>query len=471
MTREPLRARRRLTGMKTWRLVAIFLALALVAAACGGDTGEVTSSTTSTTTTTTAPGTTSPPTTSEPPTTAPFVSGELIKLDLPLTTADVTDADLAAVVAGDTLLGLDVFVSVADDENLMLSPYSIATALAMLYPGARGDTAAEMRDVMHLDVDDATLHRVRAAIDRARATSLSPSDDDTREPFAIRPANAAWGQGGYPFLEDYLAVLATNYGAGLRVVDFAQDPSGTTDTINDWVEDATEDRIVDLIPQGVIDRDTRLVLVNAIWFKANWASKFDPALTEPGTFTLPDGSEITVPLMHGNQRTGYTANDRFTAVRLPYAGDASMVVALPRQGSPADLAASLGVDDFDIRWGDFIVDITLPTFEFESDVALKDALVALGMEAAITEPGGPGGADLTGITEVRELYVTDALHKSFIALDENGTEAAAATALVVGRTSLPEPATFTADRPFLFWIQHDTTGEILFLGQVTNPAS
>ncbi len=175
--------------------------------------------------------------------------------------------------------------------------------------------------------------------------------------------------------------------------------------------------------------------------------------------------------MNGAQRTGYTENDLFTAVRLPYTGDASMVVALPRQGTPAELAASLETEDFAIRWGDFLVDITLPPFEFESDVALREALIELGMEAAFTDPSAPGGADLTGITRIRELSVTDALHKSFIALDEFGTEAAAATALIVGLTSLPEPASFTANRPFLFWIEHDTTGEILFLGQVTDPTA
>jgi serpin B len=148
-----------------------------------------------------------------------------------------------------------------------------------------------------------------------------------------------------------------------------------------------------------------------------------------------------------------------------------MVVMLPKEGTPANLAADLTPEDLHPQWIDARVAITLPRFEFESEIGLKDALVALGMEAAFRDPSAPDGADLTGITPVRELYVADALHKSFIALDEAGTEAAAATALIIGITSLPQPATFTADRPFLFWIEHTGTGEMLFLGQVTNPTA
>ena len=177
-------------------------------------------------------------------------------------------------------------------------------------------------------------------------------------------------------------------------------------------------------------------------------------------------------MMHSGLRTGYTETELFAAVRLAYAGDAAMVVALPKLGSPADLVTTLTPDDLNIEWGDFIVDLTLPRFEFETEVPLKDALQALGIEAAFVppRPGADDTADLTGITTVRELYVHEALHNPFIALDENGTEATAATAQIFGTTSLALPATFTADRPFLFWIEHTPTNEVLFLGQVTNPA-
>lgn len=294
----------------------------------------------------------------------PFVVGESVRLDLPRADVEVTETDIAGVVRGDRALGLDLLGVAAGEENMMVSPYSVATALSMLYPGARGQTATEISEVLSLQVDDETLHKVRNFIDTALAAPSAPQgEDDTREPFAIRPANSAWGQGGYPFLDDYLAVLATHYGAGLPLVDFTNDPVGATGIINEWTEDATEGRIEDLIPPGVIDDLTRLVLVNAIWFKANWAEQFDPEATTEGPFTLLDGSQTSVPLMHTSIRTGYAETTSFQAVRLPYAGDAAMVIALPRTGTPAGLAAALDPDDLNVAWDDSLVELTLPRFE------------------------------------------------------------------------------------------------------------
>ncbi len=444
--------------MRTTRLTGLIVVLALILAACGG--GDTAITTTPQTPTTTNGGT-------DP---GGFTPGEVISVEVARVTPTVDDEDIEEVAAADARFGLDVFEVVAGDDNVMLSPYSIATALSMLYPGARGDTAAEIADVLHLSVDDATLHQVRNAIDARLGDTPPPmGEDDTRAPFTIRPANSAWGQGGYPFLDGYLLTLAENYGAGLRIVDYVGDTEGSRQVINEWVEDATEDRIQDLIPEGAITVDTRLSLVNAIWFKANWFEPFDPERTEPGTFTRLDDTGVETPLMHADLRTGYAETDRFQAVRLPYAGDAAMVVLLPTTGSPAELAAALDVSDLDIAWQEHIVDLTLPSFEFEAEISLKPALQALGMRAAFERPVGDG-ADFTGITEVRELFVTDAFHKTFIALDEEGTEAAAATAIIIGLESAPQPATFTADRPFLFWIEHGSTGEMLFLGQVTDPS-
>ncbi|MDJ0665286.1 MAG: serpin family protein [Acidimicrobiia bacterium] len=443
-------------------LIAI-LAFALLVAACGSAEDATSTSTGATDTTTTIPD-------NPTGTTMPFQTGELVRLDVPRATPQPTDDQYAAVVRGDIELGLDLLRSVAGEDNTMLSPYSIATALSMLYPGARGETAEEVAAVLNLEVSDETLHAVRNAIDLALLAEPPPqSSDDERVPFAIRPANSSWGQGGYPFIEEYLQILAEQYGAGLRLLDFAGDPEGSREIINAWVEDVTEDRIKDLIPAGVISGLTRMVLVNAIWFKANWAEQFDSALTTDDPFTLASGESVTVPTMHGNVPAGYAVNDKFEAVRLRYAGDAAMVVAVPRSGSLTELVAGLTADDLDIDWDSYDVEVSLPLFEFEAEIALKDALIELGMVKAFNEPFGPDGADLTGITELRELFVSDALHKTFIAVDESGTEAAAATALIMSLTSAPQPATFTADQPFLFWIEHSSTGEMLFLGQVTDP--
>ena len=443
------------------RSLIAMVALALLVAACG--TSEESG-------TTIAPESPTTQTLEPNETTVPFQNGELVRLDVPRDNPVMTDAKLAAVVRGDIALGLDLLRVTATDENTMLSPYSIATALSMLYPGARGETAEEIAAVLHVDVTDETLHEVRNAIDLAlSAAPPTQRESDTRMPFTIRPANSAWGQGGYPFLDEYLEVLASQYGAGLRLVDFFGDPEGSREIINDWVEDATEDRIKDLVPEGSIDVLTRLVLVNAIWFKANWAEQFDPELTTQDPFTLVSGDEVAVPMMHSSIRTGYTSNSKFTAVRLPYAGDAAMVIAVPNSGSISELVESLGPDDLEIQWGDYQVELSVPSFEFEDDIKLKDALKELGMRRAFIDPMAPDGADFTGVVEERELYVTDALHKTFIAVDETGTEAAAATAIIMGILSMPQSATFTVDQPFLFWIEHTPTGEMLFLGQVTDP--
>ena len=439
------------------RSLIVLAVAAIVAAACSADSAPPTT------------GDVAPPsTTEEPPVTNPrlaFTTGELIALDLPRATPEATADDISRVVAGDAQLGLDILTTIAGSENVMISPYSIATALSMLYPGAGGETADQIAAVLHLDVDDATLHSVRTAIDDMLAEGEGRTDGSI-EPLTVRPANSAWGQGGFPFEEDYLETLATHYGAGLRVADFMTDPPGATDAINNWVEEATEDRIEDLIPPEVITTDTRLVLVNAIWFKGNWIEQFDPEATSSGGFQLADESTVDVPLMHASITTGFAAGDGFEAVKLPYAGGAAMVIMLPSEGTtPAELAARLRPEDMRLNFAAHRVDITLPSFEFESDIALADALKALGMTAAFDSMA----ADLSGITSADRLYLQDALHKSFIALDEHGTEAAAATALVAGRTSAPPPAVFTADRPFLFWIEHSATGEPLFLGIVNDP--
>lgn len=446
----------RLSGVKT--APAVLALLSLLAAACAGAAP--------------VPPTSPPTTGSLPDGGEPFVAGELIGLDLPRDTANPSSEAVASVVAGDRALGLDLLAQVGVDENVMLSPYSIATALSIVYAGARGTTAEEMADVLHLQVDDETLHIVRNYLDvaLAKATWVPPDEEDTRDPFVIRPANSAWGQGGYPFLDSYLEGLSTYYGAGLHVANFASDPEGGRDLINHWTADATEGRIEELVPPGIIDRLTRLVLVNAIWFRANWENQFDPTATVDRPFTRLDGSEVALPMMHSTAlRTGYVANDLFTAVRLPYTGEAAMVIALPAEGSPADLAAAMDPEAFEIAWEDHLVDVTLPRFEFRSELRLKDSLEALGMREAFVPPDGVTGADFTGMIPDRLLYVKEALHQSFVAVDEHGTEAAAATAVIMQEVSAPMPATFSADRPFLFWIEHIPTGEALFLGQVVDP--
>lgn len=257
----------------------------------------------------------------------------------------------------------------------------------------------------------------------------------------------------------------------MRLVDYEADPEAARQLINDWVEDQTEDRIVDLVPQGVITTDTRLTLVNAVYFLANWLNEFNADQTAPGSFNTPAG-EVTVPMMNGSLRTNYAAGDGYQAVILPYVGDAAMFIVLP-DDDMAGFAGTLDVERYrNIRASvtDHQVELSMPRFEFRSSVPLKQALRTLGVELAFEPPLGDSGADFTGITDERVLFIQDALHQAFVSVDEKGTEAAAATALVFGVTSAPPPAQLTLDRPFLFFIEQTSTGEILFAGQVVDPS-
>lgn len=456
-----------------WRLSAILVAFALVAASCGDDSGDGTAPTAAPTIT----SPTSPPSRTVPPqvtTTLPegrVITGELARAEVQYASStDITDEQLAALVAGNTEFGLALLrLAGVEGENTILSPFSIAAALTMAYAGARGNTAAQMRDALSLGLPDAEVHEARNELDLRIGNVPEPPPDDDREPLRINTANALWGQRGFGFEAAFLEILSSAYDTGVRLVDFVGDPAGATVEINDWVADETENRIVDLLPEGTVTTDTRVVLTNAIWFKANWLSRFDPTRTKPGTFRLLDGGEVTVPLMHGGGRLQYAAGDAYEAARLPYAGDASMLVIAPDEGRFAEILASLDgafLSEVLDRLSVHIVGLTMPSFEFDTQLSAVETLTQLGMVDAFAHPP----ADFTGISPDRDdLYIQDVVHKAFISVDEEGTEAAAATAVVINITSAPPAATLTLDRPFLFLIRHDSTGEILFAGMVTSP--
>lgn len=386
---------------------------------------------------------------------------------------DVSDAELATLVAGNRDFALDLLRVAAGDGNALLSPYSVAAALTMTYAGARGDTAEEMRRTLHLALPDDRIHAARNELDLRISAEPTLPEGEAGDPFAIRLANSLWGQAGYPFLEDFLALLAQNYDAGMNIVDYMADAERARRTINAWVEERTEGRIIDLIPDGVITGLTRLVLVNAIWFKASWATPFEPDRTRDGPFRLLDGREVAVPMMHGNLRLPYAVGEGFQAVRLPYAGDASMLLIVPEPGRYREVVDQLdasGLEAIRRAESEHLVELAVPKFELRSQLALKPALQELGMVAAFTEPSLPGGADFTGMTDARELLIEEVVHQAFMTVDEQGTEAAAATAVVIREESAPAPAMVTVDRPFLLLIEHGTTGELLFIGQVTDPS-
>ena len=385
------------------------------------------------------------------------------------TKPSVPESDVQTLVAGNNAFALDLYRSLrAEDGNLILSPYSISLALAMTYAGARGDTESQMADVLHFPLGQ-NSHPAFNVLDLALSMRGESKDKD-QEPMQLRIANAVWAEQTYPFQQDFLDTLALNYGAGVRLSDFINQFEPARKQINNWVEDQTEDKIKDLLAEGTVNADTRLVLVNAIYFRADWLQQFEEASTYDADFHLLDGSIVKAPTMHNDPFISYAQGDGWQAVELPYAGDtAAMTILLPAEGNFEAFDSSLDsatLDSILAAMQPTSVGLSLPKFSFTRDFGLADQLAGLGMSDAFD----PDLADFSGMTGKRDLFISDVIHKAFVAVDEEGTEAAAATAVIMETASahLADVA-FNADRPFIFIIRDTVSGQILFIGRVVNP--
>jgi len=399
------------------------------------------------------------------------VSGDVLKSDEPRETApQASQTDLEAQVEGNSAFAFNLYQALRDKEgNLFYSPYSISMALAMTYAGARGETEQQMADTLHFMLSQDKLHRTLNSLDIELASRGEGAKGKDEKGFRLNVVNAIWGQKDYKFLSEFLDTLAQNYGAGLRILDFVKAPEDSRITINDWVSEQTEDRIKDLIPQGAIDSLTRLVLTNAIYFNAAWQFPFNENSTQDGTFHLLDGTEVTVPMMKQTETYGYTEGAGYQAVELLYDGrELSMVILLPKTGQFEAFEGSLSSQQVASIIGNLEhgrVILTMPKFEFESEFSLSETLAAMGMPVAFS-----GQADFSGMTGNRELFISEVIHKAFVSVDEAGTEAAAATAVIMPASMPPgEPVEVTVDRPFIFLIRDIDTGAILFVGRVLNP--
>lgn len=397
-------------------------------------------------------------------------AGEL-RSDKPRETAPaVSKQDLAALAEGNSAFAFNLYQVLKEtDGNLFYSPYSISAALAMTYGGARGTTGAQMEEALRFLLPQERLHPAFNKMDLDLAQRGQGAKGKDEEGFRLNIVNAIWGQKEYTFLSPYLDLLAKNYGAGLRVLDFVGAPESSRQTINRWVSEQTEERIQDLLPEGAITDLTRLVLTNAIYFNAAWLHPFNEEATADGPFHLLTGQQVAVPMMRQTQPYGYAAGDNYQAVELLYDGrELSMVILLPDTGQFPSFEASLTgqrardiLQDLEYQQ----VDLTMPRFEFDSRFNLKPALSELGMTEAFTDR-----ADFSGMSGKKDLHISDVVHQAFVSVDEAGTEAAAATGVVVGITSAPvDPVRVTLDRPFIFLIRDIQTDSILFLGRVMNP--
>jgi len=383
----------------------------------------------------------------------------------------VGEADLALLIEGNTAFAFDLYQALKEkDGNLFYSPHSISVALAMTYAGARGETAEQMATTLQFLLEQERLHPAFNWLDVELTGRGEGAEGKDGEGFRLNIVNAIWGQKDYAFLSEFLDVLAENYGAGLRILDFINETEKSRLTINEWVSDQTEGRIKDLIPQGAIDALTRLVLTNAIYFNGAWEYPFDQDVTADGDFYLLDGGQVIVPMMNQTESFGYTDGEGYQAVELLYDGEElSMVILLPDDGQFEVFEESLRAD----RITDIIgglqpvgVALTMPLFEFDSEFSLKDTLAGMGMPIAFS-----GGADFSGMTGSPGLFIDAVLHQAFVSLDEAGTEAAAATAVIMKEDAPSQEAEVTLDRPFIFLIRDIETGAILFVGRVLNPAT
>ena len=394
--------------------------------------------------------------------------GALLQSDKPRLTSDATDAETAELVAGNNAFAFDLYprLRAEQDGNLFYSPYSISSALAMTYAGARGETEQQMAATMHYTLPQERLHPAFNALD---TTLASYEDDEDEDAFQLNVANAIWGQEGYEFLPTFLDTLAENYGAGLRTLDFANETEAARQTINDWVSDQTEEKIQDLIPKGMLASMVRLVLTNAIYFNGKWVSPFEKSNTHDEPFTLLDGSTVTVPMMSQVESLKYVEGNGYQAVELPYRdSNVSMLFILPASGRFEEMEGVFSaefVTAITERLTSQQVCLFAPKFTFESGFKLAETLIQMGMPAAF------GNADFSGMTGNRDLFIGDVVHKAFVAVDEEGTEAAAATAVIMVEIArmIEDAILMRLDRPFLFLIRDNDTGTILFIGRVLNP--
>ncbi|MBN2272277.1 MAG: serpin family protein [Sedimentisphaerales bacterium] len=420
---------------------------------------------------------------------AGLIAGGLLVVGLSSLIAEdaASMTDVNAVVAGNTEFAFDLYARLKEhpavkeaDGNLFFSPYSISTALAMTYAGAREDTARQMAAVLKFPSDtflSGGLSATASPWEQGRlAGAFAALEKNLKakpgeKGYELNVANALWGQKVYAFLPPFLDLNRKSYGAGLKEVDFAGATEQARRTINKWVEKETKDKIKELIRAGDLDPAAVLVLTNAIYFKGDWASKFKEENTKNATFHLSEEKTVETPMMCQKGSFDYVEDEDSQTLVLPYKGDElSMVVVLPKEVSLLAsvesklCAGNLRFELALVRKRE--VAVHLPKFKMTTaTVDLGDILQSLGMKDAFSLPP----ADFSGMTGKKELFISNVLHKAFVEVNEEGTEAAAATAVVMAKGGPAMSPVFRADHPFIFIIRDNRSGGILFMGRVMNP--
>lgn len=374
--------------------------------------------------------------------------------------------DTGAVVNANNQFAFDLysqFKEESKDENIFFSPYSIHVALTMTYEGARGQTEKEMRSVLHVPEDtDLKTHFAQIYND------LNKKGKE----YDISTANALWTHVDYQFLEEYITTVEKYYGGKVTNLDFVRESEKSRQTINTWVEEQTQNKIKDLIPQGILNEYTRLVLTNAIYFKGTWIKQFNKEDTKNEDFTTSSGQIVKVPMMRltgDDAEFNYAETDEMQLLEIPYTGeDVSMLIVLPKENLD-HVEESISNEKLS-EWKNMLkkqrVDIYIPKFTFEAKYFMVDTLKKMGMPSAFDG----SLADFSGMDGTKKLFIQNVIHQAFVEVNEEGTEAAAATAVVVGNETVRLIPIFRADHPFIFIILQKDTGTILFLGRVSDPS-
>jgi serpin B len=373
-------------------------------------------------------------------------------------------------VEGNNAFALELYAKLREDEgNLFFSPYSISAALAMTYGGARGETALQMADVLNFSLPQEKLHPAFGMILQdlnARGRKGS---------YELTVANALWGQKGYGFLKEFTGLIETSYGGQLNEIDFVAATEAARQTINAWVEKETKDKIKELIKPGMVDELTRLVLTNAIYFKGNWAEQFKKEYTRDAPFTMLSGKKIDVPMMNKTAEVNYMETEDFQGLELPYVdNELSMIILLPKEANGLTwIEKTLTIENLSewlARLDRCKVVVSIPKLKITNEFELADVLKSMGM----TRPFEPMVADFSGINGKKGEYglvISKVIHKAYVNVNEEGTEAVAATVVLFmpGGIGPRQRTVFRADHPFLFLIRDNHSGSILFIGRVMNP--
>ena len=375
-------------------------------------------------------------------------------------------ADINSVATGNNQFALQLYGKLAGEkknENLFFSPYSISTALAMTYAGARGETEKQMADVLHFTLPQERLHAAFGSFEKGL------NEQGKAGVFELTVANALWPQKGFKFLDSFTGLVNKNYSAGLNEVDYVSDTEGARKTINKWIEDKTKNKIKDLIKQGMLDKMTRMVLTNAIYFKGRWQLEFDKKDTKDLPFHIFASQEKNVPMMTIKKDFRFADLKDFQILELGYKGDAlSMILMLPKEvegiGNLEKSITSENLDSWLAKMRKQEVTVSLPRFKNTCEFSLADTLRSRGMTDAFS-----GNADFSGMTGNKDLFISAVVHKAFIEVNEEGTEAAAATGVVMRLTAARQETIFQADHPFIFLIKDNKTNSILFMGRLQDP--